>query len=607
MVVKRFLHIAQLIIVLTFLMMHVSVRAEEITFSASVDRNIISLGQSIQLSLKFDDSKNVPAPSLPSVDEIKSRYVGPSTRMSIVNGRMSSSITHIYSIVPLKTGKFSIKPISFEHDKKTYVSNPLTFEVLESSASPQSSNDKRQQRQQASLEDRLFLTMKTGKSKIYINEIIPLTIKLYVSSLSVRDIQYPEFSHEGFSAEPFGKPKQYKENKDGVVYDVVEFNTSIFGTKTGDFSLGPATMEANLVVSKPRHRSALRDSFFGRDPFDDFFGRYEAEPLDLRADALDVSVLPLPEQGRPPDFSGAIGNFSVQMDVSPRTIKTGDPVTLKTTVTGKGNFSTVTGPVLKNAEGFKTYKPESKQEGRTKTFEQILIPTSDNINNVPQALFSFFDTASGKYRTITQGPFPLTITKSEKKEALTIMEAPQTLRKTFLTETLGRDIIYIKESPGALQKKDRYLYKNPTFFILQLIPLLVYAAVMTFKKRKDRLNTDISYARRLKAPRKARKGIKEAEHYVKNNMTQEFYDVVFKTLREYLGNRFHASTGGITADDVDRLLKDRNVEDSLVHTIKTIFTECDMARYAPSEFDTEKRQAALENLKTVIDQLERTK
>ncbi len=600
---KRILHITQLIIILVFLLMHVYASADRINFSASVDRNVTALGQSTQLSLHFNDSKNIPAPLLPNIDGIKTRYLGPSTRMSIVNGRMSSSITHIYNIVPLKIGKFNIGPFTFDHENNTYVSNSLTLKVHDSTASRNSSSGQNAQRQQASLKDRMFLTMKTEKSQVYINEIIPLTIKLHVNNLSVQDIQYPEFSHEGFSAESFGKPRQYKENKGGVLYSVVEFKTTIFGTKAGELTIGPATMEANLILSKPRNHSKFRDRFFGVDPF----GNYTAEPISLNAEVLNLSVLPLPEENRPPDFSGAIGSFTVQMEVSPRTVKAGDPVTLKTTVTGKGNFGTVSGPALEDMENFKTYKPETKHDGTSKTFEQILIPTSDTVKEVPRAAFSFFDTSSGKYKSITKGPFPLTITKTDKKEELTIMEAPQTLQKTFLTETLGKDIIYIKESPGKLQKRGSYLYKSPFFLALQIIPLIVFAAVITLKKRRDRLSTDISYARRLKAPRKAGKGIKEAEDYLGSNMTQEFYDSVFRTLREYLGNRFHASTGGITVEDVDPLLKGHNVEESLVESIKTILRECDMARYAPSALGKDKMQGTLDNLRKVIDHMERSK
>jgi hypothetical protein len=120
--------------------------------------------------------------------------------------------------------------------------------------------------------------MHAGKDRLYINEPVPLTIKLYISGLSVRDIQYPEFSYEGFSTEQLGKPKQYQERKGSLVYDVVEFNTEIFGTKVGTFSLGPATIQANLFLK--RERRGHSDGFFGRDPFEGFFGGYRTEPIE---------------------------------------------------------------------------------------------------------------------------------------------------------------------------------------------------------------------------------------------------------------------------------------------------------------------------------------
>jgi hypothetical protein len=291
--------------------------------------------------------------------------------------------------------------------------------------------------------------------------------------------------------------------------------------------------------------------------------------------------------------------------VSPREVKAGDPVTLKTTVTGKGNFGTVTAPALKNPEDFKTYEPQANREGSGKTFEQILIPTSDSVTEVPEITFSYFDTAAGEYRILSKGPFPITVTRPDRKEALTIMGGPS--QKTYIKETLGRDIIYIKEFPGNMKKKNAYLYRNPMFLLLQVVPVLLFTVIMTFKKRRDRLSTDIGYARRLKAPRKAGKGIKAAEQYLHNNMTRDFYDSIFRTLREYIGNRFHLATGGITVDDVEHVLKKYNIEASVMDKIKNIFAECDMARYAPAELDAEKRENTLRELKETIDFLERNK
>jgi hypothetical protein len=581
-----------------------AVGAEEIRFEATVSRNIVSLGQSIQLNLAFQGTKDVSAPELSDIDGFQSRYTGPSTMMSIVNGRLSSSITHIYRLVPLKTGKFRLGPFSLQQKGKTYVSNDLVVEVIDS-ASGRAATPHRQRRQNTSLKERVFLTMHAGKDRLYINEPVPLTIKLYISGLSVRDIQYPEFSYEGFSAEQLGKPKQYQERKGSLVYDVVEFNTEIFGTNVGTFSLGPATIQANLVLK--RERRGHSDGFFGRDPFEGFFGGYRTESIELKSDTVELSVLSLPDEGRPPGFQGALGGFDFHIEASPREVIAGDPVTLKMTVSGKGNFTTVQSPVVSQSKDFKVYGPQTKQEGNRKIFEQVVIPLNDAVKEIPSVSFSFFDTESGKYSTISRGPVPISVTKPETREVATIIESAGTAQRTIRKEDFGRDIIYIKESPGKLKKKGDYFHKHILFLLLQTVPLWLLLSAWTIQKRREKISTDIGYARRLRAPRKAGKGIRNAESLLNKNQTEEFYDSVFKTLREYLGDRFHLPSGGMTGDIVDSALKDRNVNEDILLKLGNIFKECDMARYAPSALDTDNMRNTLNDLREVIDHLERHK
>lgn len=580
--------------------------AEEIRFDATVNRNIISLGQSIQLSLQFRDSRSVPAPELPGIDGFQSRYIGPSTRMSIVNGRMSSSVTHVYRLVPLKTGTFKIGPFSFEHDGNMYTSNPLTIEVRDAAAG-QGAPHQGMEGAGTALKERLFLTMEAAKPEVYINEMVPVTIKLYVSGISIRDIQYPEYSHEGFSSGDFGKPLQYQETKEGIVYDVVEFRTDIFGTRPGELALGPATLQANIVMKKQgRRRSSVFDDFFGHDPFDDFFG-YSAEPVKLSSEKTVLTVMPLPQDKRPEDFSGAVGDFDFSLDVTPKQVRAGDPLTVKMSITGQGNFSTVTSPKLEQSKDFKVYEPQVKENENRKIYEQILIPLSDAVKEIPMASFSFFNPAKGRYETITRGGMPVTVKKPEKKEEIAIMEAPRAGGRAPVTEKLGRDIIYIKESPGTLRKKGGYLYRNTAFLLLQAVPLLLFGLAWKMQKRRERISTDIGYARRLSAPKKAKRGIREAERSLHKDRTQEFYNSVHKTLREYIGDRFHLPTGGITSDIVDDALKDKKIDETILAGLKGIFEGCDMARYAPAQLSRADMENTLKALKEVIDYLERHK
>ena len=100
-----------------------SAYAKEVAFNIGADSNQVAFGESLQLSLNFEGTQNIPALELSNLESFQARYLGPSTRMSIVNGQVSSSITHIYSLLPVKAGVFKIGPLRFDYQGDTYISN----------------------------------------------------------------------------------------------------------------------------------------------------------------------------------------------------------------------------------------------------------------------------------------------------------------------------------------------------------------------------------------------------------------------------------------------------------------------------------------------------
>jgi len=574
--------------------------SKKVGFEATIDRNKVSLGSSVRLNLTFNGTKDIPAPELPEIDGFQSSYLGPSTRMSIVNRRISSSITHIYTLIPLRVGSFKIGPLSFKYKGDTFTSKPIKIEVIEGRVAEQNRGSSEKELE---LGDRIFLVMEPEKRDAYLNEIVPVTIRLYVNRLPVKDIQYPDIPHDGFSISEFDKPKQYQKVLKGVIHNVIEFKTSIFGTRPGEHILGPAGLKCSIMIKKQRRRSSMFDDFFDND----FFGRYERYPLNLRSEEIPMTVLALPEDGKPKDFTGTIGNFTFDFKAEPKEVKVGDPITLKMIIKGKGNLNTVTCPTLESQEGFKLYEPQIKQEGNTKIFEQILMPKTDTLHEIPKITFSFFDPERDTYKTILKGPVPIKVTISEKEEGLKFVELPQTAAKALQKEMLGRDIIYIKESPGKLKRKGQFLFKNKIFLALQLLPLLLLISVWTIHKRKERLKTDIRYARLLRAPKRAKKGLSEARRLLNQEQENGFYDLIFKTLREYLGNKFHLPSGGITPHIVDDILKPKGLNEDILNKLRDSFKECDMARYAASGFDKKKMEETFRRTEEIIDYLERQK
>jgi hypothetical protein len=584
--------------------------AKDIGFEATVTRNRVSVGQSVQLNLTFNNSQNIPALDLPQIDGFSSRYAGPSSSMSIVNGVVSSSITHVYILQAIKTGKFTVGPFEFEHNNDKYTSNQIAIEVLAGAAQPQLNSQPQDQQADLSqdISDRVFVVLEAAKKSMYVNEVVPITVKLYVNRLSIRDIQFPDIQHEGFSVGQFSQPKQYQDVVAGVMYDVIEFNTTIFGVKPGEVKIGPANLKCNLISKKQGGRRLSGDDFFDSNVFDDFFGRYETHPLTLNSRSIPVTVLALPEDGKPQAFTGALGAYTFDVSVSPADVKVGDPVTVKATIKGTGNLSTVIIPKFESTKDLKAYEPQIKQEEGQKTFEQVVMPMHEGIKDIPAISFSFFNTETGAYETITRGPFPITVAKPDKEEQAKIIEGRQVqAMQVPQEEKFGRDIIFIKGSAGVLRPKAALLYTNKAFWLFQLAALFLYLCILGFCAWSQRLRADIRYARKLQAPGKARQGIAAAKKLLKGNKPKEFYDVVFDTLQGYLGDRFHLASKSITAGIIEDILKPRNVSADIQDKVSALFKDCDMARYASSGFAADQMQKALADLETVIDYLQRNK
>ena len=259
------------------------VLAKEVSFEATVDSDTVCVGRPFGLSLVFNSTQQIPAPELPRIGGFQSQYVGSSTMMSVANGQVSSSVTHRYSLLAKKTGQFTLGPFRIEHNGDTYVSNPITVEVTKDLVR----NEPRQdgvQPQTEDLDNRIFLVIQLGKNKACVNETIPFTAKLYVTELSVRDIQFPRIDHECFSVGPFGPPRQYREVIGGTAYDVIEFNATVTGLKTGEFRIGPARLGCNLVVKREGSR------------------QHQMRPLQIKSTDIPVTIVDVTQENQSAEF-----------------------------------------------------------------------------------------------------------------------------------------------------------------------------------------------------------------------------------------------------------------------------------------------------------------
>jgi len=581
--------------------------AKELRFEASLDKQQVAIGTAAKLGLSFYGTQSIPAPDLGNIDGLEVRYMGPSTMMTVLNGQVSSSITHMYSVLPLRLGKFQMGPFVFTYKGDEYRSNPLELEVVETRPVIPKAVQKQDESMPVdmNLDDRIFLTLESAKQVAYVNELLPITVKLYVNRMNVSDIQLPAFAQESFSKIEFKEPKQYKENMNGSLYDVLEFSTSIFGTKPGDYNLGPATIKANVVIRRRTAKRSSGDPFsedFTKDSFfDDFFTRYERHPVELKSQNVQISVLPLPAQGRPTNFSGAVGDYQFIYGASPTKLKAGDPITLKMEINGTGNLNTVLMPNMAASDGFKTYEPQVKTGEHSKMFTQVLIPESEKVTEVPKAEFSFFDPLKKDYVTIARGPIQIQVEKPK------VVGPVEETKDDKPKDELGRDMVYIKELPGKWRSVGYEIYKNGLVAPFLAFPLVVLISLMIVRGRADRLRRDTMYASKLNSVKAAKSGLKSLRKFLRAKDEKAFYEVLFTTLQGYLGHKLRIPPAGVTSDIVEGMLGAKDVDVDIMAVVVGLFRACDEARFAMSQRELMHMTDDLKRVEEVINYFERKK
>ena len=485
--------------------------------------------------------------------------------------------------------------------------------VEEARPAPQTAGQAEPFAEKLDLEDRVFVTLNAGHTSAYVNELIPVTVKLYVNRLNVSDIQLPTFAQEGFSKVEFREPKQYRENLNGLVYDVLEFKTNIFGTRPGEYRLGPAAIKCNIMVRRnvarmPRTQNEFfEDEFFKDSFFQNAMARYERHPMELKSQDAPVIISPLPEEGKPADFSGAIGDYQFIYNAGPKKVRTGDPITLTMEINGAGNFNTVLIPKLDNVEGFKIYEPQIHTEENRKTFKQVLIPETDQVTQAPKAIFNYFDPESRQYKTVSHAPIPIQVEKGKYEGPAQVVGPQVTAPGPAPEEERRRNMIYIKESPDKWQKAGYGIYKSKIFLIFVMLPLLFLIIFYAIARRRNKFKRDTVYAGRVRALGLSKTGVKALKSLMKAKNAKGFYELLFKTMQDYLGNRLHVPPAGITADIGDSLLAQKEVDLDIVRKVKALFDACDRARFALSDIDEMKVYDDLKEMEEVMRYFERVK
>jgi len=557
------------------------VRAAEIQFTANVDRTTVGLGEGFQLVLSVagEDLATVPQPVLPAMTgfDVVGRSSSQSTNISFVNGQMKKEATvgFIYVLEPKQLGKATIPAARLEYQGKTYSTQPIEITVVKTAqgqASPMNggAGGAPSPPRQMALDGNLFLSVTPSRRSAYVGEPIAVDIAL-ATRFQISNAAWAQLpSFDGFWAEKVFEANRFdfeRRTIDGKAFGVAELEKVVLVPLTaGDATLKP--MALNVEVAQPP-----------RDVFD-LFGSSQA--VRVASKPLTLRVLPLPEAGKPAEFTGGVGQFTMDATLDRTGTSNGEPINLTVRVSGTGNVKMIDAPKIEEIPGLRILAPEAKDDAKvvgesvrgTKTFRFPILPQSDGKFEIPPLRIAYFDPQTKSYRKLASGA--LTFTASG---AATSGGGPIASESASGLKVLGSDISYIEPDVTALapQPMDVPWWPN----LMMVGSLATVGLAFGWRGHRQRLQTDRGYARMSRSSQLVKKRLKLAEQLLKQDDVKGFHAELARALVGYLGDRFDLDTHALTRDQLRASLAGRGVDSETLDRVLGIVDRCEIARFSP--------------------------
>lgn len=576
--------------------------AEDVVFQAGAPKQVI-VGKPFQLTYTINTrSRDIQAPEFEGFDYLAGPYTSTSSSTSFVNGKRTSSFTqtYTYTLMAQREGTFTLAPATITADGSTHRSNGVKITVLPADQQPSGNTgnsgnsgvsgssgnnslpSKGRDGEGSVSSENIFVRTIVSKTRVHEQEALLLTYKLYFAGVDVAQLtnntKLPEFT--GFLKQEIerGEIQTELEHYNGRNYQTaVLYQTLLYPQHAGDIKIDPATFEAVLRVQT---RAQVRSIF------DDFFGSYTnvTKPLTAAGATIHVSSLP---SGKPQGFSGGVGRFTLNSSISGTELTTNDAVTIKMDISGTGNMKLLKTPSIDWPEGFEEYDPKVTNNYKTttagvsgtKTIEYLAIPRAAGDYTIPALTFSYFDTESDSYKTLSTPEYTLHVKRGAGDNSADVNTVVSNYTAKEDIKQLGSDIRYIytgdiRYTPTTSSEKGGGL-----IWLFYLLPAIGSLVVLVIFRKKIRENADITRVRYKKANKVAQKRLKAAAKLLKENNGSAFYEEIERAAKSYLSDRLSIPTADLSKENISSILATKGVEEALIKETLDVLQSAEMARY----------------------------
>ena len=575
-----------------FFISALALNAQDVVLEADYPA-VVEAGQQFPLSWTVNaGGGQFSAPSFEGFYKLMGPQTSYSSSTQFINGRVTQQTTNSYTyyLQALEPGTFIIPPASYMVKNKTWYSDSIRIEVIGSGAAQQNVQQGANTGAAArvrpeSADGDIYVDLALNRREVYIGEHITATVKIYtrVDLSGINEIKYPSFTgflKSDIETPPLTQLKQ--ENINGTIYGTgVIQNFLLYPQVTGEITIDP--VQISVLV---RQRSAETDPFFG-----DFFSNFQTVQRAVVSPVMKVNVKPLPGT-KPSGFSGVVGKIDLKATLSKDSVNVNDAINFKVTISGNGNLKLAEAPKLLLSPDIEVYDPKISDNIKnttggtsgSRTFDYILIPRHYGDFTIPALTYSFFNTSSGKYETLSTGEYRFYARRgTETASGITVYG---TLSREDV-RYVGKDIRFLKPWPGKLTRPADLIITKRSFYSIYGIALLVFLIVLFIRREHIRRNADITAVRNRKAGKIAGRRLREASVCLRKGDMDRFHEEILKAVWGYLSDKLNIPAAELNRNSVVSVLKEKGISDDDIASLTIILDSCEYARYSPSASGTE--------------------
>ena len=575
----------------------------EINVTAIFNPPRIALGDKAQYVIEIKETDTSRKPEIESVTslpipqsgglELTNGRTGTSQQTSIINGEREYSVTQqlIIDADAPRVGTFTLPSYVFQYKEQTLRAPSATLQVVERGADAGPTTDE------------LIFLKTDAPAQLYIGQTTAIQLKLYTSkNVRLSGLNSFDRNADGFTISELPDSQETSEIVNGRSYRVLNWTLTITPIQTGPQDLNfQFTVSASLPGQNNRSRNPLGGRGFGSSLFDDFFTR--SERLTLNTEPTTVEVLALPTVDEPASFTGAIGDFAMQVYTDRNQTQAGEPIMLSVEISGSGNFDRINGPTIPETADWRSYEPESNFQSRsagsallgTKRFDYVMIPKQAGILEIPEIRFAYFEPVAERYTQLSSPTIEIEVSPSGRPAAPSgpstqTAQLPSSEILPLQQElTVEEALLTLDYRPSSSHQTS--LWNSPRFWSINTVIAVGLVATGLVLRRKRRLKEDPTYADQQSAKQELRTTKAAAQ---KAKVAEDFYAQTQSAIRLAVTYRTGENHRTANIDTLCEAMLNTGISERAISQTRRLFATADALRFAGKESNSDLAKAKSE-------------